>query len=408
MDMHLESPRVDAGLFDTIAHFIGGSPDATKKTYEATMPTAMYSLAQHGSTESGAQGLLDGLRSGKLPQLDAQDLGRTLADPQASDRLMTSSGDLLERLLGGRLGGLLDALSSIGGLGRGGSSKLLALAAPLALGVIDKVARHGNLGARGLSGLLASQMPQLAEKVPPSIARTLGLGAEETYAGQVEARPKVIRADQPRAREAFGRAAPARARGERRPGWMLLTLVALLGLGWLLSRSLRHQPPQVAVPTPTVPAPSFGRRPTPVRPAPAEQRLALTSESSAIRSIQSYLAGQNMQPQRFVLDGLTFDKDRSELNAGGRQVTNDLAALLKEHPETKVRIEGFTDATGPGPASIDLSADRARAVKQRLMELGVSGDRIDAAGLGDSKPIAPNDTEEGRARNRRIEVVLTR
>src|SRR5262245_35642855 len=99
------------GMSDTISRFVGGPPEATKKTFDAAMPTTMYAIADQGSTEIGARGLLDGLRSGQAPQLDVADLGRTLGNPQASDKLLTTGGGFLERTLGSKLGGMIGALS---------------------------------------------------------------------------------------------------------------------------------------------------------------------------------------------------------------------------------------------------------------------------------------------------------
>jgi outer membrane protein OmpA-like peptidoglycan-associated protein len=409
-DDNLEAPQIHGGLFDTITRFIGGgSSDATKKTFEAAIPTAMLALAHHGSTERGAQGLLDGMRDGRFPQLDAQDIGRTLGDPQASDRLMASSGGMLEHLLGGRMGGVLDGLSSHGGLGRGGSSKLLALAAPLALAVIGKRAREGQHDARGLSGFLLTQTSRVAMLVPPSIARSFGFeGAPparptgETHEGEVEPRPRAVRTEEPSYRGA--RAGGERHEGRHHWGWLALALAAILGVGWAVSRALRPEAPQLA--TRGAPSTTFGRRGA--APFTRQGRASMGSTSEGIRSIQGYLSSSDTQPKSFVLDGLGFEHDQSVLTAGGRQVTDDLAAQLNAHPDAKARIEGFTDSTGNAAANVELSTARAREVKQRLVDRGVAPDRVEAVGLGEAKPIARNDTEEGRARNRRVEVQLSR
>jgi outer membrane protein OmpA-like peptidoglycan-associated protein len=80
--------------------------------------------------------------------------------------------------------------------------------------------------------------------------------------------------------------------------------------------------------------------------------------------------------------------------------------MIEQHPELRVRIEGHTDNVGSSSANKTLSEKRAAAVKAALVaNYRVSGGRLDAKGLGDSKPLGSNETAEGRANNRRVELV---
>jgi outer membrane protein OmpA-like peptidoglycan-associated protein len=82
--------------------------------------------------------------------------------------------------------------------------------------------------------------------------------------------------------------------------------------------------------------------------------------------------------------------------------------MLKAYPNVAVNVAGHTDNTGDPTANKRLSAERAAAVKQTLVTMGVAGARITDEGLGPDKPIASNDTEEGRAKNRRVELLVTK
>jgi len=79
---------------------------------------------------------------------------------------------------------------------------------------------------------------------------------------------------------------------------------------------------------------------------------------------------------------------------------------MKCYPTMKVRLEGHTDSTGDPAANKQLSLDRANAISALLTQGGVDPERIQTDGWGDEKPIASNDTEEGRARNRRTELIV--
>ena len=80
--------------------------------------------------------------------------------------------------------------------------------------------------------------------------------------------------------------------------------------------------------------------------------------------------------------------------------------MMQAHPEMRIRIVGHTDDVGSEQDNIALSLGRAEAVKRALTERGVEGVRIETEGKGESEPIAPNDSEEGRAENRRVEFIV--
>jgi OOP family OmpA-OmpF porin len=108
-----------------------------------------------------------------------------------------------------------------------------------------------------------------------------------------------------------------------------------------------------------------------------------------------------------VLTDLAFDSGSAVLLQDAFASLNELAAFLKDNPGVQVVLVGHTDATGELGANIALSRERARSVRQRLLtEFDIPARQIDAEGVGYLSPRAPNDTEEGRVANRRVEVML--
>jgi outer membrane protein OmpA-like peptidoglycan-associated protein len=101
-----------------------------------------------------------------------------------------------------------------------------------------------------------------------------------------------------------------------------------------------------------------------------------------------------------------FPTGKATLPAGPMPRLDRLAALLREHPKLKVRIEGHTDALGAAGVNLVLSQARAEAVKRALVERGVVADRIEAVGLGEARPLADGGVPAADRRNRRIEVYL--
>jgi OOP family OmpA-OmpF porin len=121
-------------------------------------------------------------------------------------------------------------------------------------------------------------------------------------------------------------------------------------------------------------------------------------------------AGMNMIGQKFtdtkiVTHGINFDVDKSTIRPESMGTLNMIAQILKNNPDLKFDIEGFTDNSGNPAHNLSLSQDRANAVKTQLISMGVSASRLTAKGFGDTKPISDNSTAGGRANNRRVEFV---
>jgi outer membrane protein OmpA-like peptidoglycan-associated protein len=112
------------------------------------------------------------------------------------------------------------------------------------------------------------------------------------------------------------------------------------------------------------------------------------------------------QRRPLVLQGVTFASGRSVLTEESFATLDEVAASLQAHPEIRIEIAGHTDATGSPEVNTRLSLARARAVMMYLARQGVSPERMVAEGYGPDRPIAPNGTAEGRARNRRVELSI--
>ncbi|CAM3369091.1 OmpA family protein [Halomonas lysinitropha] len=104
---------------------------------------------------------------------------------------------------------------------------------------------------------------------------------------------------------------------------------------------------------------------------------------------------------------VTFGFDSSDLTPSARNALNDVAAVLQQYPDTLVNIGGHTDSTGDASYNQRLSERRAQAVGSYLSQSGVSGNRLNMRGYGETQPVASNNTEQGRAQNRRVEITLT-
>ena len=112
-----------------------------------------------------------------------------------------------------------------------------------------------------------------------------------------------------------------------------------------------------------------------------------------------------MTDGKFITYGITFDVGKSTIKPESMGEINRIATLLKENPDLKFSVEGHTDSTGSAATNQTLSEARSQAVVAKLVENGIAADRLKAAGKGQTSPIADNGTDEGRAKNRRVEFV---
>jgi outer membrane protein OmpA-like peptidoglycan-associated protein len=102
---------------------------------------------------------------------------------------------------------------------------------------------------------------------------------------------------------------------------------------------------------------------------------------------------------------IQFDTNKAVIKPESKSVIDEIVKLLGNKADLKVSIEGHTDSTGDPKKAKKLSEDRAMAVVTALTKAGVDKKRLKTAGWGATKPIADNDSDEGRAKNRRVELV---
>jgi outer membrane protein OmpA-like peptidoglycan-associated protein len=107
-----------------------------------------------------------------------------------------------------------------------------------------------------------------------------------------------------------------------------------------------------------------------------------------------------------VIKGINFKTKSAEITKDSHDVLDNAVQVLKDFPDVKLEIGGHTDNVGKAEFNLELSRTRAESVKAYLVEKGIAADRLTAVGYGMDKPIEPNKTAVGRAKNRRTEFTL--
>src|SRR5947209_6537103 len=102
--------------------------------------------------------------------------------------------------------------------------------------------------------------------------------------------------------------------------------------------------------------------------------------------------------------GINFDTGKATIQPSSESVLNEIVKLLQDNADLKLRVEGHTDNVGAAAANQTLSEKRAQAVVAWLTGHGIAANRLTAKGFGATKPVADNGTDEGKAKNRRVEL----
>ncbi|MDT8439789.1 MAG: OmpA family protein [Wenzhouxiangellaceae bacterium] len=137
-----------------------------------------------------------------------------------------------------------------------------------------------------------------------------------------------------------------------------------------------------------------------------EAELASATAQSLQRRLEYMEYRQTDRGVVVTLGDVLFEVGETDLLASAEQTLRDVIELLESEPDKRIRIEGHTDATGPAALNLRISRERAESVRDALAALGIDPARMDAVGMGEDFPIASNETDEGRARNRRVDVIV--
>ena len=334
----------------------------------------IFSLITNPANTSGA---LSGLTS---------NLG-SLASGVTSSPMGSLGSQFLSSIFGSNLSSVNDTIGRSTGLASSKVGSLLSMAAPLLLGVLGQHVRQNNLSAADLGNTLKAEAPSLQRFLPAGLGSLLG-GVPSTVA-----------------------AAPAEvvAAGNRWL-WPVIALVVLaLALLWFFNRS--KAPVTDAVQTATnagaTAVAGLGDFFKTKLPDGVELNIPQFGIENKLISFLSDSSKPVDTTTWFNFDRLLFDTGSATLQPSSQEQLGNIAAIVKAFPNAHVKIGGYTDNTGDPAANLALSEARAKNVMDALVAAGVDPSRLESKGYGDQYPVGDNSTEDGRAKNRRIALLVT-
>jgi OmpA-OmpF porin, OOP family len=325
--------------------------------------------------------------------------GGQLTSP--SSPLISAGQRFVSSLFGGSLDGVLDLIGRESGLRSGAAWTVLALGAQSVLSFIGTRVRDEGMTAGSLAHLLQSETPELRNALPADFDEALAAGVRAggpTFSRAIEDSPVVAQS----------------VRRERSVlTWLLPLAVIILGALWFALRPGRMtvaegpRAPAIGTSGTSISAPSLGN----IVPRTLVDGTTLNIPERGVEGrLVVFIQDASRAPDTttwFDFDRLLFDTGSATLQPQSQEQLQNIAAILKAYPDVHLKIGGYTDNVGSSDQNLKLSDDRARSVMNELVSLGVDPNRLVAKGYGEEHPVADNSTEEGRALNRRISMLVT-
>jgi outer membrane protein OmpA-like peptidoglycan-associated protein len=349
----------------------GENPAATAKAFAGAIPVLLGGVVNMASTGGGASRLMGLLQSSSVDSSLLNNVSSMFSGGSTTQNVVGTGQQLLGTLFGNNSDVVTSAISKFSGVSSGTAGSLMALVAPMIMGVLRNLTSSQGLNANGLASMLMGQKSNIAAALPPGLSNLPGLGNLMSSAGSVAT-------------------SAAAAGGSALKRWLPILAVAIAAIAlFFYSRGCNAAKNGLAQ-----------------LKLPNGQTLSVP-EGSFNYTLAQYLAnGSNSElPKTFVFDNLNFNSGTTQLTPDSQQTVSDLIVILGAYPNAQVQLVGHTDNTGDAAANQKLSLDRANAVRDMVVSK-VPAARITTAGYGSDKPIASNDTEEGRAKNRRTELVV--
>ncbi|HXJ23149.1 MAG TPA: OmpA family protein [Polyangia bacterium] len=385
----LVAGQLSPDLIHRAASQLGENDERTRSALSVGIPSVLATLSDVAISPAGANRL-----SNVINDLELEPPTGTAASRLGSAAGREEGVLLFDAEAGGRAGPLADALARTSGIRPDSAHKLLGGLTGAA--VVTMRRSYGRLAPEALQSMLGQQRGEFVRRLPAPVASLFDRGpaaaVERTATERVATGPAIRELPMVR----------------RRPSGLLpiVLFAGLLLIGLWLLRGARHRiTPVVTRPVPTqtvLPAPPPVPRTTP---APETSPVWARGSTDALAG---FLAGPGAVPARFSMTPLHFAFGSTEPTPASAKTLDQLASALTAYPGAMIRVESYTDNVGSEQTNQQVSEARSDAVKEQLVRRGVSASRIEAQGLGQAKPVASNDTAEGRAQNRRTEIVVTR
>lgn len=393
-------------LISQASGMLGESESGVAKAVSAALPTLLSGLIHKSDDSSAMSGVMD-LVTQNASHSDGvmSNLTGLLSGNSAASGIGLS---LISMLFGNKVSGVTDMLANVAGIKGTSVSALLGMAAPMLLSHLGK----SGTSLSGLTSMLTSQKDSILAAAPAGLSSAAGFSNH--FSSNVRNEIDNTNSDS----------------GIGFPKWLLplLLIGAALAALYFFSKSC-NKTPEIPIVDPVV-ADSLANEATNVIDTATTKVVDGTAalgnffkfklpngtelnapEKGIENQVVTWMSDKTKMVDKttwFNFDRLLFETGKSTLKPESQEQLKNMSEIMKAFPTMEVKLGGYTDNTGNAAANLKLSGDRAKSVMAELVKSGVAASRVAAEGYGDQFPVASNDTEDGRAQNRRIAVRITK
>jgi OmpA-OmpF porin, OOP family len=400
---------------DIITKLSGMTGESSSKTQSAVnyiLPAILGTLMNKTSTDAGASDVLKLIKDGGYDGSMLNNLSGSLTDQNKFYGIINGATNTLDSLFGGKLKDVTNLISKDSGVSSNASSSILGFLSAIVMSLIGKHVLGNNLNSNGLTNLFSGQSNFLAGLIPAGLSGLLGLASLKKITSNVNE----YKLKEEESASGFKKFLP----------WLLIAL-GLIALFLLWKSCGKVTPPVTKIDTvkkkveiPIITAPktgdalmdsiqaTLGKFITKKLPDGTEIIIA---ENGVEAMLIAFIEDKTKMADKetwFSFDRILFETDKAALRPSSDNQVRNIVAIMKAYPNVDIKIGGYTDNTGNPKANMKLSQERANSVMAALVNDGVAPERMKAEGYGQQFPVASNDTPEGRQKNRRVDVRVSK
>jgi OmpA-OmpF porin, OOP family len=388
-------------LVGALSSRLGESETAVAKGLQGGAAALLGGIANRATDTSFLSQILSLVNSGGGAAGILGSLG-AMAAGGSNPGLADIGGKLLNMVLGSNQNAVTSALGQATGLKGSSASSLLSMAGPLVLGLLGKQVAGG--GVSSLASMLSSEAGSIKNLLPGGLGSLLSMAA-----------PSMPSVSSPSI------SVPEESSSNKWLLPLLLAGAAIAGLIWWMNRGAEPMKEAVKEATPAVETAVntvqtqanaawaalgdlFKRK----LPSGLELNIPKLGVENRLIDFIEDASKPIDKTTWFDFDRLLFDTGKATLQAASREQLENVANILKAFPNVELKIGGYTDNVGDPKANMALSAARAKTVMDELVGMGIAATRLTSEGYGDQHPVADNATEDGKAKNRRVSMRVTK
>lgn len=407
---------------DVVKHLmntLGESETGISRSIDTAMPTVFAGLLNCTNDHKVMGGIHELLQETHNTGNALANISSYVGDNEGNP-FLALGGKLLGTLFGGRIGSVSEYISSHAGVKKASATAVLGMVTPMIMGFLGREIKDERLNIGGLIQVLKGQKANILSGISAGALSSLELNHINSQKGMAAAMDEDM----------------TKGTGLN---W-LLPLAAMIILGGFLLYNVRgcnssdaNTPNSAIASTPSQPA-------TPPTPPAIKDTTAKVDTAAQINPMWAHLGKLSSRklangntlyfPEKgvenrilsfiedkakqvdkttwFDFDRLLFDTGKATLRKESQEQLQNVSEILKAYPNVAIKIGGYTDNQGKEENNMKLSGERANTAMGEIIKMGIDGSRIEAEGYGSQHPVADNATPEGREKNRRVSIRVTK